>query len=55
MEKEENVKFIYVEQLQLESQGNKSFPGRPLVDLEDYFPSSITKAKHLGTCTAHFS
>lgn len=55
MGKEKNVKFIYIEQLQLESQRNKSFPGRQLVDLEDYFPSSITKAKRSGTRAAHFS
>lgn len=47
MGKENNVKFTYIEPLQLESQCNKSFTGHPLVDLEDHFPSSITKAKHL--------
>lgn len=38
--KEKNVKFIYVQQLQLESQRNKSFK---LADLENDFISSITK------------
>ena len=41
--KEKNVKFIYVQQLQLESQSNKYFTGQQLVDLENYFISSITK------------
>lgn len=41
--KEKNVKFIYVQQLQLESQSNKSFTCQQLVDLENDFISSITK------------
>lgn len=41
--KEKNVKFIYVQQVQLESQSNKSFIGQQLVDLENDFTSSTTK------------
>lgn len=40
MGKEKNVKFIYVQQLQLESQSNKPFKS---ANLENYFISSITK------------
>lgn len=43
--KEKNVKFIYVQQLQLESQSNKSFK---LADLENDFISSITKLSHFS-------
>lgn len=41
--KEKNVKFIYVQQVQLESQSNKSFIGQQLVDLENDLISSTTK------------
>lgn len=41
--KEKNVKFIYVQQVQLESQSNKSFIGQQLVGLENDFIASTTK------------
>lgn len=43
MGEEKNVKFTYVQELQLESQSNKSFTDQQLVDHENDFISNITK------------
>lgn len=40
---EKNVKFIYIQELPLESQSNKSFTDQQLVDHDNDFISNITK------------
>lgn len=43
MGEEKNVKFIYIQELPLESQSNKSFTDQQLVDHDNDFISNITK------------